>query len=479
MRDRWRWLLVVVVLTGGKARPACAAAAAPERPPNVIVILADDLGFGDLSLHGSKDTKTPNIDSLARHGVRCTNGYVSCPVCAPSRAGLLTGRYQQRFGLEFNPGPGTTAGELGLPRSELTLAQALKDRGYATGMVGKWHLGGTPGLRPTERGFDEFFGFLEGAHAYVPSTDPAVLTNPSRTVPLVSALFRGIEPVRETEYLTDAFTREAVAFIDRHREQPFFLYLPFNAVHSPLEASQKYLDRVAGVGPPRRKIYAAMLTALDDGVGAVLSKLRAVGREEDTLIFFLGDNGGAPQPYNMTDNRPHSGKKGELLEGGIHVPFLMQWKGTLPAGSVYANPVIALDIFATATAVTGGAPAGGNARDGVNLIPFLTGKDPGIPHQTLFWRYGDVLALRQGPWKLHKSESYPAQLYNLDSDIGETTDLAAQKPELVNALEAELAGWNAQLSKPLWEPQPLRGRTNDWLYDVLSDPRLLPNAVKK
>jgi arylsulfatase A-like enzyme len=467
---------IALILCGCLIVPVLAQ---PARKPNIIVIVADDLGFGDLSIHGSPDLKTPNIDALASSGVRCTNGYVSCPVCAPTRAGIMTGRYQQRFGLEFNPAPGSTAGEPGLPLSEITLAEALKKQGYATGMVGKWHLGGAPGLRPPERGFTDFFGFLEGAHSFVPPSDPAIVNDPRPMIPFQRAIWRNLSPAPEKEYLTDAFTREAVAFVDSHADHPFFLYLTYNAVHSPLQGNPKNLDRVAGIGHPRRKLYASMLTSLDDGIGQLMAKLQEKKIDENTLAFFVSDNGGAPQPYNTTDNRPFSGKKGELLEGGIHVPYFIRWKGTLPAGSVYEQPVISLDIFPTAVALAGGSLATDRTYDGVNLMPFLTGKDKSSAHETLYWRYGENFALRQGQWKLHKTGSYPAQLYDLATDIGETKDLSQQSPDLVKKLEAALANWNSQLIDPLWGTMPPHERNYDWLYDVLQDPRLLPSSAKK
>ncbi|MGQ0636070.1 MAG: sulfatase [Planctomycetaceae bacterium] len=475
MTTRSFWCLGWLLAMG--AAHASAAQPTKARPPNIIVILADDLGYKDIGAHGGTLVKTPHIDSLALNGVRCSNAYVTGPVCAPTRAGLLTGRYQQRFGLEFNPQPSGPASDLGLPLSELTLAEALKKQGYHTGMVGKWHLGGGRGLRPPERGFDEYFGFLQGAHHYLRPQDEAEFRDKSLTS-YVSGVLRGLQAVDEKDYLTDAFTREALAFIDRNASQPFFLYLPYNAVHSPLEAPAKYRDRVAGVGPPRRKLYAAMLTALDDGVGAVLGKLRERQLFENTLVFFLSDNGGSPQPYNTTDNGPLSGKKGELLEGGIRVPFLVQWKGKLPAGAVYEHPVVSLDIFATAMAVAGGALPTDRVYDGVNLIPYLTGQRGDPPHVTLFWRYGQSLALRHGPWKLHKTDDYPAQLYDLRSDIGETTDLAQRLPDRVKELEAELQCWNDQLVQPLWGSMPPHERNLDWLFDVSGDPRLQHQPAK-
>jgi arylsulfatase A-like enzyme len=397
------------------------------------------LGYGELGCQGNPEIPTPNIDSLARGGIRCTSGYVSCPVCSPTRAGLMTGRYQQRFGHEFNPGPAEMASEdFGLPLGEVTVADRLKSAGYATGIFGKWHLGFKPKYRPQRRGFDEFFGFLGGAHSYLdPKSD-------SR-----NAILRGDTPADEKEYLTDAFTREAVAFIDRHRQQPFFLYLPFNAVHAPLQGTEKYLDRFTGIKQEKRRTFAAMLSAMDDGVGAVLAKLRQAGLEQDTLIFFISDNGG-PTPNTTSRNDPLRGFKGQVWEGGIREPFLIQWKGRLPAGKLYDPPVISLDILPTAAAAAGVKLPDDARLDGVNLLPFLTGHSDRPPHEMLFWRFGKQSAIRQGNWKLVKLPSQHEQLFDLAADIGERHDLAAQNPDVVKQLDAALRKWDSQLAEPRW-----------------------------
>lgn len=417
------------------------APAAPQRP-NIVVIVADDLGYADLGTQGAKDVATPNIDSIARAGVRFTNGYVSCPVCSPTRAGLMTGRYQQRFGHEFNPGPAAqAASEFGLPLTETTLADRLKKLGYATGMSGKWHLGYQPQHHPLKRGFDEFFGFLGGAHSYLNATADAA--NP---------ILRGLERVDEKEYLTDALAREAVAFIGRRRTEPFFLYLAFNAVHTPMEAAGKYLDRWKSISDPRRRTLAAMLSAMDDGVGAVLAKLRETKAEDNTLIVFVSDNGG-PTPGNTSRNDPLRGFKGQVYEGGIRVPFLMQWKGRIPAGRTYDQPVIALDILPTAVAAAGGSIPADAGLDGVNLLPFVAGKLSGVPHQRLHWRFGEQYALRAGDWKLAATGSAAPQLYNLAADIGEKNDLAAAAPAKLKELLSLHAVWNAELAAPRWRTQ--------------------------
>ena len=410
------------------------------RKPNIIFIVADDLGYADLGVQGCKDIPTPNVDTLAKNGVRFTNGYVTCPVCSPTRAGLMTGRYQQRFGHEFNPGPAAQASQnFGLPLSETTIAERLKTLGYATAMFGKWHLGYRPELLPTKRGFDEFFGFPGGAHSYLNAKDrPA---NP---------IMRGTERVTDMTYTTDEFAHEAVSFMERHQKEAFFIYLPFNAVHAPLETIEKYRARFTAISDPKRRTYAAMLSALDDGVGNVLAKLRELKLEENTLVFFLSDNGG-PTPQTTSSNLPLRGYKTQVLEGGIRIPFLVQWKGQLPAGKVYDLPVSALDLHPTAIAAAGGKLTAEAKLDGVNLLPFLTGEKKGQPHEQLFWRFGEEYAVRAGDWKLVKDRS-DAQvcLYNLAADIGEKTDLSAQRPEKAKELQTLWETWNAQLSKPRW-----------------------------
>lgn len=411
-----------------------------QRKPNVIVILADDLGYADIGVHGCKDIPTPNIDSLAKNGVRFTSGYVSCPVCSPTRAGLMTGVYQERFGHEFNPGPPSvsTNETVGLSLTKITLADVMKNAGYVTGIVGKWHLGSSPKFHPLKRGFDEFFGFLGGAHSYLDSQRDST-----------NMILKGTEPVNEKEYLTDAFTREALAFIERHSNEPFFLYLAYNAVHAPMEATEKYLNRFQNISDEKRRIHAAMLAAMDDGIGAVLKKLREKNIEQNTLIFFLSDNGG-PTKANGSRNDPLRGDKGTMYEGGIRVPFILQWQSRIPGGKLYENPVISLDILPTAMAVAGGSLPKNYSIDGVNLIPFITGEKNTPPHEILFWRSGTNYAVRKENWKLIKIEKEPIQLCDLSKDISESQNLAREKPEIVAELNKVLATWESGLSEPLW-----------------------------
>lgn len=414
--------------------------AAPARKPNIVLILADDLGYGELGVQGSTDVPTPNIDSLAANGVRFTNGYVSCPVCSPTRAGLMTGRYQERFGHEFNPGPAEQADSVfGLSLTEVTIADRLKSLGYTTGMFGKWHLGYRPEFHPQKRGFDEFFGFLGGAHSYL---DPLERT--------ANPILRGSEAVKQITFLTEDIAREGVSFIERRQKEPFFLYLPFNAVHAPMEATEKYLARFGSIQNPRRRTFAAMLSALDDAVGSVLSKLRETKLLENTLIFFVSDNGG-PTPNTTSANGPLRGYKAQVLEGGIRVPFLIQWQGRLPAGKIYDQPVIALDIHPTAVAAGGGSIPAKAGLDGVNLLPYLTGAVKAPPHDRLMWRFSPQSAIRMGDWKLVRLGDGAPQLFNLAQDIAEKNDLAASQPDRVKQLEAAYAAWNAQLAEPRWQ----------------------------
>lgn len=426
------------------------ASAADSAKPNILLIVADDLGYGELTVQGyTKDIPTPQIDSIAHNGTRFTNGYVSGPYCSPTRAGLLTGRYQQRFGHEFNLGQAVNAGTpVGLSLNEKTIADRLKSAGYATGWFGKSHLGSEPPFHPQQRGFDEFYGFLGGAHSYVAK---GTGTN---------AILRGTEPVEEVGYATESFALETVKFIEKHKAEPWFVYLPFNAVHGPLETLAKYEDRFQAITDPKRRRFAALLSALDDGVGSVLAKLRELHLEENTLIIFHSDNGG-PTPSITSGNGPLRGFKAQTWEGGIRVPFFAQWKGTLPAGKVDDRPVIQLDVLPTALAAAGVEVKPEWKLDGVNLLPYLKGENAAAPHEALFWRFGQQLAVRRGSWKLVKAQAGPgtgkasvegAELYDLAVDIGETTNLAATNPDKVRELAGLWESWNGGLVDPAWTP---------------------------
>jgi arylsulfatase A-like enzyme len=423
---------------------ALPALAVDPRNPNIIFIVGDDMGYADVGFHGCQDIPTPHLDALAKSGVRCTNGYVSGPYCSPTRAGLLTGRYQQRFGHEFNPG----GGGAGLPVTETTIADRFKKAGYATGLVGKWHLGGAAQFHPQKRGFDEFFGFLSGAHSYFPAKGDGVL--------------RGTQPADEKEYLTDAFGREAVAFIEKHKAKPFFLYLAFNAVHTPMHADDARLAKFESISDRQRRTYAAMMSAMDENIGRVLAKLRAEKLEKDTLICFISDNGGPTMKgttMNGSVNKPLRGSKRTTLEGGIRVPFIISWKDHLPAERTYDLPVIQLDLLPTALAACSIPVKPEDKLDGVDLLPYLAGGKKTPPHETLYWRFGRQMAIRHGDWKLVKYDTAAdgdmpgvtgAKLYNLAEDLGESTDLSAKQPDKLKELEGLWKKWEADLAKPLW-----------------------------
>ena len=439
------------------AATACTHAA--ERKPNILIIVADDLGYGELSSQGfTSEIPTPHLDSIARNGVRFTSGYVSGPYCSPTRAGLLTGRYQQRFGHELNPSTAQrTPPNVGLPVSEATLGDRFKAAGYKTGWIGKSHLGYAPQFHPLKRGFDEYFGFLGGMHDFLDADADAA--NP---------ILRGTERITSLDYLTDALGRETAAFIDRNKGAPWLCYLAFNAVHAPLQATEKYLDRFKHIADPKRRAYAALQSAMDDAVGVVLAKLREHGLERDTLVVFFSDNGG-PTPSTTSGNGPLRGFKSQTWEGGIRVPFMLQWPGTIPAGQVEDRPVIQLDVLPTALAAAGVAVKPEWKLDGVNLLPLLTGKDSSAPHAMLYWRFGPQLALRKGEWKIlkapgagvdplkpreGKANSAGVHLYNLREDLGEKTNLADSHPEKLRELFADWERINEGMIAPLWLDGP-------------------------
>lgn len=458
IRIRFVAIAFIVATMALSALPTLAAGA---RRPNVLLIVADDLGYGELSCQGNPQIPTPNIDSIARNGIRFTSGYVSGPYCSPTRAALMTGRYQQRYGHEFNPGPAESAVvNFGLSLQETTIADRLKAAGYATGMFGKWHLGYRPEFHPQQRGFDEYFGFLGGAHDYLDAASDK--HNP---------ILRGTTPVSEIDYTTDAFGREAASFIEKHRRDPWFVYLPFNAVHAPLESIEKYLARFDSIQEKKRHTFAAMMSAMDDAVGVVLAKLREHKLEENTLIFFISDNGG-PTAQTTSRNDPLRGFKAQTWEGGIRVPYMVQWKGHLPAGKVDDRPVIQLDVLPTSLAAIGVDVKPEWKLDGVNLLPYLKGEKKEPPHQALYWRFGQQIAIRMGDWKLvkapgagaqagelrSKADTTNAHLYNLAKDISEQNNLADKEPSKVKKLSDAWNKWNAELIDPLWVPNRAPGK---------------------
>ncbi len=439
----------------GLTAHAASDSSGTSRKPNLIIILTDDQGYADVGFNGCKDIPTPNLDSIAHHGVQFSNGYVSYSVCSPSRAGLITGRYEQRFGYERNPNWDPRNITNGLPLSETTMAEALKKVGYHCGIIGKWHLGAHPALHPLKRGFDEFFGFVGGGHKYFPEewtiTNLFEAKNESQSYRL--HILRNNTPTPVNQYLTDAFSDEAVRFVERNKDKPFFLYLAYNAPHEPLEAPKKYLDRFTNIPDERRRTYAAMVSAVDDGVGHLLDKIRALGLEQNTLIFYLSDNGGFPKA-NASDNSPLRGRKGTVWQGGWRVPFAVRWPGHLPERLVYNNPVTSLDIFATIAALANAPLDSTRPLDGVNLMPYLTGENPNPPHDALYLRMFDkgAFAVRSGDFELVIPEKgAETNLFNVTHDIGETKDLAVANPEKLEALEKLGAAWNAELIDPVFE----------------------------
>jgi arylsulfatase A-like enzyme len=450
---------------------------AAKPKPNFIIIFTDDQGWADLGCQGVRgDVKTPHLDALAASGVRCTAGYITAPQCSPSRAGLLTGRYQQRFGLEEIP-------DTPMPTGERTIAERLKPAGYVSGMVGKWHLDASPSslawikrnpksvsrtpgkplaiaeparlaLSPAGQGFDEFY-----------------MNNRERCWANFRADGTSLKPGGEwiTESTGDRLDDEtagALAFIERNHARPFFLYLAYSGPHTPLEATPERLARFPGEMPARRRTALAMLATIDDGVGQIMAKLRKHGLEENTLIVFTSDNG-APLKMTMPDapmtkgpdgkqndmggwdgsiNAPQLGEKGMLTEGGIREPFLWSWKGVLPAGKVYDHPVSSLDIASTLLSAAGIAERDG--LDGVNVVPHLTGTILTPPHEALYWRFWKQAAVRVGDWKLIHLGDGTDFLFDLSQPDPETKNLAAEHPDKVTELRAKLEAWTQQLRPP-------------------------------
>jgi arylsulfatase A-like enzyme len=418
--------------------------------PNILLIVSDDQGYADLGFQGSKDIPTPNLDRLASEGLRFSNGYVSHPFCSPSRAGLLTGRYQQRFGHENNPYYDVNDHREGLPTTETLLPQFLKDAGYVTGWIGKWHLGAAPEFHPENRGFMETFGFLGGGHHYLNWTpEPNGIGDQAS---YFGPILRNGQPVTVTNHLTIAFGDEGAAFVNRHKDQPWFLYLAFNAPHSPNEPTKERLARFASIKDHKRRTYAAQVSLLDDAVGNVLSALHESGQDKRTLVFFFSDNGGQTMTnsWEGASNAPLRAGKGTVYEGGMHVPFVMSWPGTLPAGRTYDLPVSSLDVFPTALALAGAPMPTNKIYDGVNLIPYLTGANTNAPHDLLFWRMGldQQFAVRDNDLKLVRLRNKPEELYNLANDLVETNDLSGIQTNELEKLEAELNAWNKQMIPP-------------------------------
>lgn len=465
-----------------------AQAPTGERPPNIIVIVADDLGFNDISLHGGIAgglVRTPNIDALAQQGVQVEQGYAANATCSPSRAAIMTGRYATRFGFEFTSAPVAFARylshgapdalrqpifheervaavppleTLGLPPEEITIAEHLRDVGYRTLHIGKWHLGEAANLRPEAQGFDESLGFMSGAAMFMPRNDPDVVNAYLPFDPIdrfiwanlpYAVEYNGGQRFAPRGYLTDYFTDQAVAAIDANRNRPFFMYLAYNAPHTPLQASREDYEALAGIEDHTERVYGAMILALDRGVGRVMQALRERGLDENTLVIFTSDNGGAWYAGLPELNSPYRGWKATFFEGGIRTPFFVRWPARLSAGARIAGPATHIDIFATAAAAAG-APAT-RPLDGVNLLPFLSGEITTPPHDVLFWRSGPYRVVRAGEWKLQVAETpNRVWLFNLRDDPTEQRDVSAEHPERVAGLRALIEAQNAAMPAPLW-----------------------------
>lgn len=467
---------------------------AEKRPPNVILILADDLGYNDITLNGGGvaggAVPTPNIDSIAKNGVTFTNGYSGCATCAPSRASLMTGRYPTRFGFEFTPVPKVFSQlianfdrgrgrsphpvlyfkdrekdsipmeKMGIPPGEITIAELLAPRGYHTMLLGKWHLGGAPGLRPIDQGFKEFLGFYEGGQMFLPENDPGVVNSKQDFDPIDVFLWNNLPfSVRKdaggrftpNAYMTDYLTNEAISAIDSNRNRPFFMYLAYNAPHTPLQATKADYDALSNIKDHRLRVYAAMIRSLDRNIGRVLDALREKGLENNTIVVFTSDNGGAHYIGLPDINRPYRGWKATFFEGGTHVPFFIKWPAGLPRGSKVAAPVSHFDIFSTIAAAAGAAVPSDRVIDGVNLITFARGTAPGVPHDTLFWRSGHYRTVIAGGWKLQVSERpQKVWLFNLNSDPTEKVNLAESNLGRVNELKKLIEEHDKSSVKPIW-----------------------------
>ncbi len=430
-----------------------------ENQANFVLIVADDLGYADLGFTGSTQIKTPSIDLLAASGVRFTQGYVSSAVCSPSRAGFLTGRNQVSFGHDNNLGgsqPGFDPQFLGLPLTERTIADHLSELGYVNGLVGKWHLGYEPQFHPQKRGFDEFWGYTGGGHDYF----TALPDGKGYKAPIEC----NYKTPQDITYITDDVGNECVDFIDRHQDEPFFLFASFNAPHTPMQALAEDLELYKHIQNKKRRTYAAMVHRLDLNVGKIVDALDSNGIRENTLVVFISDNGG-PTNTNGSLNAPYNGQKGILLEGGVHVPFIMSWPSTIPAGSTYDKPVISLDFAPTFIDLAGGEITEELKFDGVNLLPYILNQNEALPHQDLKWRFTISAAIREGDWKLIRLPDRLPMLYHLPTDISEQNNLALDSLTITKDLLKKLGDWDLDQPHPVFLEGAVWRRRQVDLYD--------------
>jgi arylsulfatase A-like enzyme len=406
-----------------------------NKKPNVIVIVVDDAGYVDFGFMGSEDLETPNIDSLAKDGVVFTDAHVTATVCAPSRAGLMTGKYQQRFGFEANGTGDENSGDLGLSDDVLTIADVFKDNNYKTIAIGKWHLGATPTDHPNKRGFDEFYGFLGGGRSYFP------IKNASEEL----MLQQNGKKIDFEGYLTDVLGNRSVRFVEENKNTPFFMYLAYNAVHTPMEAKEEHLQKYKN---HPRQYLAAMTWSLDENIGNLRNKLKELGILDTTLIYFISDNGGAHN--NSSKNGLLKGWKGNKFEGGHRVPFIVSWPAKIKANQKFDGLTSSLDIFSTSLAAANINKNTDLVLDGVNLLPYLTQKKKGNPHTELYWRKLDESAARIGDFKLIQLKGYGATMYDLSNDLGEINNLSTKETITFQQLKNNLSVWESKMSIPLW-----------------------------
>jgi arylsulfatase A-like enzyme len=427
--------------------------------PNFVLIVADDLGYGDLSYTGSSQINTPNIDEIAYSGVTFTEGYVSSPVCSPSRAGLLTGINQVEFGHDNNIGgnqPGFDPNFLGLPLSQKTIADQLKSLGYTNGLIGKWHLGDETQFHPLQRGFDEFWGYTGGGHDYfISEKDGTGYLSP------IECSYKEPKPIT---YITDDKGDECVEFIRRHKDVPFLLFASFNAPHTPMQATEEDLELYAHIKDVKRRTYAAMVHRLDINIGKIVAALDHHGIRENTLIVFISDNGG-PTNSNGSINAPFNGQKGILLEGGIRVPYIMNWPNTLKEQTIYSHPVSSLDIAPTFLHLAGGDILEEDNYSGVNLIPHLLEKETAKPHQDLKWRFTISAAIREGDWKLVRLPDRLPLLYHLPTDESEQNNVALEHIGKTKELIHKLGNWDVGLPHPVFLEGAVWKKRQLTLYD--------------
>ena len=423
-----------------------------EKLPNVIVIISDDQGYADVGFHGSKEIFTPNIDRIANNGVIFSEGYVSYAVCSPSRAGLITGRYQNRFGYTRNILLAPKDSTMGLPLTEQTLSDVLGKANYKTKAIGKWHLGAHESLVPERRGFDEFFGFIIGGHRYFPE-DLTIndLTEARRQMDgYITRIYDNGNRIDTKKYLTEELSDNAVKFIEDNSDNPFFLYLSYNAPHTPLQATKKDLERNKHIEVEKRRTYAAMVSSMDDGIGLILDKLEEKKITDNTIVIFFSDNGGV-EWYNFSDNGVLRGIKGDFFEGGIRVPFTMQWPKKIKPGITYDKPIIALDVFATVASAASAEKYIKNDIDGVDLLPYLTGDKFGLPHEYLYWQNPDkdIDVVRDERYKYLriKNDEY---IFDLKNDISEETNIINSSKPIYDRLKSQFKEWEKGMIDPVF-----------------------------